>query len=306
MNKINCDVLILGAGVSGLTAGIYSSRNQLNTIILDTKIAGGQVLNTYEIENYTGYKNIKGYELADKMIEQAKSFGVKIFEIQEIIDINLNGEYKIVKTIDNEFIAKSIIIATGAEPRKLPVENEDKFRGKGIHYCAVCDGSFYKNKDIIVVGGGMSALEESLYLTKFVNSIKIVYRGNKFNVSNNLSNAVNNNSKINVIYNSVIDNVYGDDVINSVSIKNLIDNSIEHLIIDGIFTFIGLNPNTSTFENKIAMKDGYIVTDEDMMTNVGGIFAIGDVRAKKVRQISTAVGDGAISGIMVGRYLDSI
>ena len=304
---VKADLLILGAGPAGLTAGIYSSRSRLYTVIVDTAISGGQVANTYHIANYPGTNGtVRGMELVENMKSQALEFGANVDEFQNITEVVLTKDKKIIKTLDKEYHAKVVIIATGAEPRSLPVENESDFRGRGIHYCANCDGAFYQDAEIMVVGGGVSALEESLFLTRYAKSITIINKNNLFKAPKLYIDEVLSHPKISVKYNSTITQLNGKDFLQSVIIKDSTENKSYEQPIEGIFVYIGLSPNSKSFENIIELTPyGYIKTDEKLMTSIPGVFAAGDVLDKNIRQISTAVGDGTIAAIMAERFLSS-
>lgn len=301
------DLMIIGGGPAGLTAAIYSSRANLNMILLENAIIGGQVRNSFTIENYPGYKKISGSDLADIFQEQAEELGAVIDEFDSIEKISLTPELKRIETYSYIYEPKTVIIATGASPRKLLVENEEKFSGKGIHYCAVCDGAMYKDKVVAVVGGGNSALEESLFLTKFAKKVYMIRRKDYFNGEKSLINEVENNEKIEILYSTDLVNVEGDDFVNKAIIKDVKDNSIKELSIDAIFGYIGTEPMTDMFKDMLELNQyGYIVTDSSMNTNISGVYAIGDVREKKYRQITTAVADGTIAALEAEKFISSM
>lgn len=306
---MNYDVVVIGAGASGLTTALYTAREGLKTLIIEKGIYGGQMQETAEIENYSGFETLTGEELSEKMYNQAINQGVEYMygNAQKVEKVdNLFNVY-----LDEEVItAKSVVVATGVEHRHLNVKGETELAGRGVSYCALCDGAFFKDKDIVVVGGGDSALEEANYLTKFAERVTILHRGSKFSGQSILQERVKNNDKIQVIMNAQVKEIIGDkDVENlSVDIKDE-DGYVENgdLPCDGIFIYIGLNPTTEAFkDNGILDEHGYVVTDENMKTSVEGLFAVGDVRRKEVRQVATAVGDGAIAGVSVSKYLESI
>lgn len=303
--EISCDVLILGAGPAGLTAGIFAGRAKLKTIILDEAFAGGQVATTFDIANYPGTKGVvRGMDLVDNMKAQALSFGCEIYEMKSIDSIELNSQDKSVSTQDEIFKAKSIIISTGAQPRKLPVEEEAEFRGRGIHYCATCDGAFYIDKEVVVVGGGVSALEEAEFLTRFAKNIIILNRKPQFKAPDGLIKEVEENPSIEVLYNKTVQSVHGESYVESIIIKDTLSGATESLKTDAVFAYIGLEPKTEYLKDQIKLSEGgYIITNEKMETSVNGIFACGDGRDKEIRQIATAVGDGAIAGVMSERYI---
>lgn len=303
----NCDVLIIGAGPAGLTAAIYAARDKLQTIIIESNIYGGQVATTYHIANYPGVNGvISGYELMENIKNQALSFGAVIKEPEQILEIDLKSNPKKVITNDAEYFSKAVIITTGSEPRKLPVPEEEKFRGRGIHYCATCDAAFYKDMDVIVVGGGTSALEEAVYLTKFARSVTIVNRSDKFKAAKKTCDTVKNNGSIKIIWNTIVKEVKGEEFVESVILQNKKTGEIREEKTDGIFVYIGTEPNTSIFKDQINLSEtGHIIADENMATNIPGVFAAGDVREKQIRQITTAVSDGTIAGIMAEKFINS-
>lgn len=274
-------------------------------MILETGIAGGQVASTFTIANYPGTDgDIKGMELAENMKKTAIAFGTQIMELQEITDINLEEDKKIVTTTANTYTAKSIILATGSTARKLDVAEESRYRGKGIHYCATCDGPFYQDTNIVVVGGGISALEEAIFLTRFAKNITIINKNPFFKAPKLYIDDVSSNSQIQLMYNSKIQEVFGGDFVNGVNVIDLKNGSKTKVDIDGIFVYIGAEANTAFLKDKLDLsQNGYIKTDEDLMTNIPGVFAAGDVRDKKVRQITTAVGDGTIAGVLASQYV---
>lgn len=307
MNKkmINLDLLIVGGGPAGLTAAIYAARSNLNMLLIEDGIVGGQVKNSYTIENYPGFAEISGDELAQKMYNQAVNLGANIDEFDSIIRFDLSDNNKVVETLSYIYNVKTIIIATGAVPKKLPVENESVFAGKGIHYCAVCDGAMYKDQDIAVVGGGNSALEEALFLSKYAKKVYIIRRHDYFNGEKKLLDLVNKNEKIEILYNKNIVEVNGKDFVDSVILQDTKDNSKSQLDIKAIFTYIGTEPKTTQFKNILKLDDkGYIYSDENMNTNIKGVFAAGDVRKKEYRQITTAVNDGTIAALEAERFLN--
>ena len=304
MEVIDCDVLILGAGPCGFTAGIYAARNKVNTIILETAISGGQIAATDIIANYPGTDgDIHGIELAENMKKTALKFGAKLYEFQQIVDFDFTNEIKIVQTVGKTFKTKCIIIATGSTARKLDILEEEQFHGKGIHYCATCDGPFYQDADIVVVGGGISALEEAIFLSRFAKKIYIINKNAIFKAPKMYVDEAMENPIIQILYQSKIKEAFGERFVSGINIVDLNTNAMTRLDISGIFVYIGAEANTGFLKGKLDLsQNGYIKTDEDMMTNIPGIFAAGDVRDKKIRQVSTAVGDGTIAGIMASQF----
>lgn len=298
------DLIIIGGGPAGLTAAIYAGRAKLNTLLLENKILGGQVRNSFTIENYPGFKSIQGGKLADLFQEQAAEFGAVIDEFDLIEKIDLSEEEKVIETETFIYKPKAVIIATGAIPRKLPIKGEKNFAGKGIHYCAVCDGAMYEGKNIAVVGGGNAALEEALFLTKFAEKVYLIRRYNYFKGEQSVIDEVFNHPKIEVLLNEYVIEAKGQDFLNSVVLKNTLDGIISELKVDAIFGYIGTEPKTEEVKKYLNLNEqGYIITNEDMETNIKGVYAAGDVREKKYRQITTAVSDGTIALLNAEKYI---
>lgn len=298
------DLIIIGGGPAGLTAAIYAGRAKLDTLLLENMILGGQVRNSYTIENYPGFKSIEGRKLADLIQEQAAECGAVIDEFDLIQHINLSDEEKTIETETYIYKPKAVIIATGAVPRKLPIKGEKEFSGKGIHYCAVCDGAMYEGKKIAVVGGGNSALEEALFLTRFAEKVYLVRRYDYFKGEQSVIDEVFNHPKIEVLLNEDMIEAKGENFLNSVILKNTISGQISELNVDAVFGYIGTEPKTSDIKDYLHLTEqGYIITDEDMQTNIEGVYAAGDVRDKKFRQITTAVSDGTIALLNAEKYI---
>lgn len=300
------DVIIVGGGPSGMTAAIYASRARLKTLLIEKAGCGGQIAITDHLENYPGFEQgINGFELAVKMQTQATTFGSEI-TYGEVVSVQMEGETKkVVLSNNKEYIAKTIIISSGANFRKLGVKGEQEFIGKGVSYCATCDGPFFRNKEIAVVGGGDSALQEALYLTKFATKVNLIHRRNEFRAAKILQEKVLAEPKINVIFDSVIEEISGKEMLEQVTLKNVKTNVVSQLLVNGVFVFVGWTPNTSFLNNQIKLNEqGYIVTDDKMNTSLEGVFACGDVREKILRQVVTATGDGAIAAISAQHYLE--
>ena len=306
--SVTADVLILGAGPAGLSAAIYTARSKLYTIVIDRALPGGQVSTSYTIENYAGTGGvIEGPILMEKMVDQAESFGAEIVELEEITSVDLNSKIKHIATDDTDYYAKSVIIATGAQPRPLPVEKEEDYRGRGLHYCATCDGALYQDAEIIVVGGGESAVEEAVNLTNFASKVTVIARKDKFTATRAGQDKLNENPKIDVIWNTEIVKLHGEMFLDKVSLKNNKTGKLSEMLIEGVFIFIGMIPRTELFKDVIQTdKYGYIITDENMATKIPGVYTIGDVRQKTVRQIANAVGDGAVAAIFAEKYISSM
>ncbi|MBC7194350.1 MAG: thioredoxin-disulfide reductase [Caldisericia bacterium] len=289
------DIIIIGGGPAGLTASIYSKRFGLSTLLIEKMGVGGQVPLTDLIENYPGFpEGISGIELATKISEQAKKFDVEIIN-EEVVEVNFD-EIKKVKTLNSQYESKGIIIATGANPKKLNIPGEKEFTGRGVSYCAVCDAYFYKGRDVVVVGGGDSALTEALYLAKFVNNLYLIHRRDKFRAAKYLQDKVMENEKIKIILNSELKEIKGDKRVQIVIGFDKEKNENFELNVQGVFIYVGLNPNSELFKDKLELdENGFIITDEEMRTNIKFVYAAGDVRKKSFRQIVTACSDGAIA-----------
>ncbi|NLY10826.1 MAG: thioredoxin-disulfide reductase [Firmicutes bacterium] len=297
------DVLILGGGPAGLTAGIYAARSNLKVLIIEKGMPGGQMQNTLGIENYPGIKSISGAELSDKMHQQVLEVGAE-FVVGNVTKVELEGELKKVYVGDTEYTGKTVILATGAHPRYLDVPGEKEFAGMGVSYCATCDGAFYRNRDIVVVGGGDSAVEESVYLTQFAKTVKIVHRRDTLNAQPILQERAFKNEKIEFIWNSEVVEILGDKVVTGVKIRNRETNEITELPVQGVFIYIGFIPNTTYLkETNLLNEWGYLITDNRMRTTIPGVFGAGDMRDTPLRQIITAASDGAIAAISAYNYI---
>mgnify|MGYP004501077467 FL=1 len=298
------DLVILGAGPAGLTASIYASRAKLNMILLENAFIGGQVRNSYVIENYPGFKSIDGASLADKMQEQAEHCGAVIDEFDPVISVNFSKDEKVIETESYIYKPKAVILATGATPKKLPVATEEKFSGKGIHYCAVCDGAMYSDKIVSVVGGGNAALEEAVFLSRFAKKVYIIRRYDYFRSERAVLEDVESNDKIEILYNKDLIAVEGKDFVEKVIVKDTLTGEETEIQMDAVFGYIGTEPKTAEFKQYINLNEaGYIITNELMETNIPGVFAAGDVRDKVYRQITTAVSDGTIAALEAERYI---
>ena len=306
MKRIDCDVLIFGAGAAGLSASIYAARAKMNTVVIDESVPGGQTASTYPVANYPGTPGVvKGKEIIQNMREQAKSFGARIDDLKEISEVRLKDKIKYVRTEDTEYFAKAVIIASGARPRALPADGADEFKGRGVHYCATCDGSMYQDRKIVVVGGGNSAVEEAVFLTKFASHVTIIHQFDNFQASKTAQEEAFNNPKIDIIWDSEVRKVNGQGhALTSVVIENLKTKELSEVLTEGAFVYIGTEPMTKMYTNQVEIdKWGYIIASEDTKTNVDGVFAAGDIRTKLIRQVVTAASDGAVAGIMAERYV---
>lgn len=303
------DIIIIGGGPAGLTAGLYAGRSMLKTLIIEKDVAGGQISGTAFVENYPGsVEDPTGMAISERMEDQAKKYADVVYE--NVKDVKLDEDIKVVKTDSNEYEAKVVIVSTGARPRNLDVKGEKEFANKGVSYCATCDGPFYQGLDIYVVGGGDSALEEANYLTRFGKSVTIIHRRDQFRASGVVVENVKNNPKIKFEYDSVVKEIRGGKEVEELILENV--KTKEEKIIKnedgspvGVFVFVGNVAQTEIFEGKLEMENGYIITDEDMKTNIEGVFAVGDTRKKTVRQAVTAASDGCIAAVMANRYLEN-
>lgn len=301
------DVMIIGAGAAGLTAGIYSSRAKLSTLILNDGAVGGQMVLTNEIANYPGVESTKGYILANTMKKQAKDFGCKIKSNVKIAEYHLNDKIKSVKLVDGrEFQARAVILAPGGRPRSLDIPGEDVFKGTGISYCATCDGEFFTDKELVVIGGGNSALEEAVSLTKYATKITIVHQFGHFQAFEHAVREAKNNPKINFIMESEPRGFYGDEKLKKVTVEHLATGETSEIETDGVFIFVGYLPNTESLKGHINLNErNEIVVDSDLKTNIPGVFAAGDCIVKRYRQVTTAVADGTIAALSASEYLRS-
>ncbi|MDL2432084.1 MULTISPECIES: thioredoxin-disulfide reductase [Streptococcus] len=298
------DTMIIGAGPAGMTAALYAARSNLKVALLERGIYGGQMNNTAEIENYPGYARISGPELAEKMFEPLENLGVEhLFgQVEKIED---HGDFKKIITEDEVFETKTVILAPGANHRHLGVPGEEEYNSRGVSYCAVCDGAFFRDEDLLVVGGGDSAVEEAIFLTRFAKSVTIVHRRDQLRAQKLLQERAFANEKISFIWDSVVKEIKGDDRrVTSVVFENVKTGQISESDFGGVFVYVGLDP-VSDFVKDLGICDeaGWIVTDQHMKTAIDGIYAIGDVRQKDLRQITTAVGDGAVAGQEVYKYI---
>ena len=300
------DVVIIGGGPAGLTAGLYTARARLKSLLIEKGLPGGLVTTTEWVENYPGFEEgIMGVELAQKMEKQAVKFGLEIIQ-GTVMDISSSKKIKGISLEgDLHYEAKTIILATGAHPRLLKIEGEDEFRGKGVSYCATCDGAFYKGKKIAVVGGGDSAVQEAIFLTKFAEMVYVIHRRDQLRAEKILQERAFSNPKIKFIWNSVPEKISGDDGVNALHIRNLkaCENSV--LDVQGVFIYIGYNPNTEFLKGLVDLdENNYIITDKNMAASAPGIYAAGDVRNKPLKQIATAVGDGATAAMAAVKYIE--
>lgn len=288
------DVVIIGAGPAGLSAGIYACRGGLKVAIIENKSIGGQAQTAADIQNYPGIKSTSGFDLCYAMMNQCIEFGAE-FVFDSIASVSLVGETKTIGLSSGKVVeAKNVIIASGANARKLGVSNESKYIGKGVSYCATCDGAFFKGKTVAVIGGGNTAAEDALYLEKLAKKVYIVHRRDNLRADDILVKRLAK-SGVEIVWNSVVENLGGEDKIAQLTLKNTKTGTLTTISVDGVFVAIGQTPNSQGFENVSLSSGGYIITDENMHTNIDGVYAVGDVRGKPLRQVVTACADGAIA-----------
>ncbi len=304
MEQLNFDTIILGGGPAGLSAAIYASRGAVSTAIVDINMLGGQPSNYLELENYPGFQIVGGYDLMEKFEEHADKFGVHKFPMQEVKSIDLKS--KTIITNEYEFKAKTIIIATGAQPMKLGVPGENEFLGRGVSYCAVCDGAFYRNKVVAVIGGGNAAVEEAMYLTKFADKVYIIHRRDELRADKIVQERAFKNEKIEFIWNSVVKEIKGDNLVTTAVLENVKTKEVSDLSVNGVFPYIGMTPNVENINGQLQQDArGFVVTDETMATSLEGVFAVGDVRTTPLRQVITAASDGAVGAVYAVKYLET-
>ncbi len=299
------DLVIVGAGPAGLTAGLYAARARADAVLMERTAPGGQVLNTYMVENWPGeVEGISGYELAERMRKHAERFGLK-FSTREVRALKPDGELKILETDSGEIGAKAVILAVGASPRKLGVPGEELLTGKGVSYCATCDGPFYRDKVVACFGGGDTAAEEALFLTRFASKVYLIHRRDELRATAVLAERVKQHDKIEILWSHIPVAIEGTQAVEAVRLKDLKTGREYSLAVEGAFVFIGNQPNTEWLKGVVEMDEGgYIITDQDMATSVPGVFAAGDCRAKLLRQIVVAAGEGATAAFAAQRYLE--
>ena len=304
--KVIEDVIILGTGPAGLAAALYAARADLNPLLLTGAEIGGQAAQTDRIENYPGFpEGVGGAELAELFQKNAERFGARL-EYDAATEVDLSKRPFTVKTYSKEYQTRVLIISTGASPNKLNIPGENEFRGKGVSYCGTCDGWFFKNKDVAVVGGGDSALEEGIFLTRYAKSVTVIHRRDELRAGAILQKRAKKNPKIKFIWNSVVEGIKGNEAVESLALKNVKTGEQTDLPMDGIFIFIGHSPNTEMFENQLELDDkGYIITDQRMRTSIPGVYAAGEVCDPFFRQVITSAGMGAAAAISATRLLES-
>jgi thioredoxin reductase (NADPH) len=302
---MNYDIIIIGGGPAGLSAGIYAARGGLKAAIFEKGLVGGQIMLTTEVENYPGFEHvISGYKLIEQMRLQTEHFGVEIIE-QEITAVALDGLCKIIETESGEYRAKAIILCTGAHPRRLNIPGEERLIGRGVSNCATCDGALYKGKTVAVIGGGDSAIEESLFLTKFASKVYIIHRRHELRAVQTIQERAFKNEKIEFIWNSIPLEILGENRIEKLVLFNKVTEKTSELIVNGCFIYVGILPNNQLLESRVELDElGFVKTDEYMHTNIPGIYAAGDIRHKVLRQVVTAVSDGAIAAWSAEKWIE--
>jgi thioredoxin reductase (NADPH) len=300
------DVIIAGAGPAGMTAALYTSRAKMSTLMIEKAMPGGQMTKTEEIENYSGFETILGPDLSNKMFDHSKKFGTEYVR-GEISEIKDGFPYKTVAVDGHEYQAKSVIIATGAQYRHLGVPGEKELAGFGVSYCAVCDGAFFEEQEIVVVGGGDSAVEEAIFLTRFASKVTIVHRRDELRAQKIIQNRAFENPKISFIWNSTVEEIVGDGMVSGVRIKNVKTGQEQEYPCNGVFIYIGMNPNSEAIMNLgVTNENGYVDVNEKMKTRVDGIFSAGDVNEKMLRHVITATGDGSVAALSAQHYVENL
>jgi thioredoxin reductase (NADPH) len=299
----NFDVVIIGGGPAGLTAALYCGRARLKTLILEEKVPGGELLNTARIEDYPGFEEVSGQELADRMAEQARKFGAEIRQ-EVAVEVVSEGKWKKVITEEKTYMAGVVIVAAGGKPKKLDVPGESELLGRGVSYCALCDGPFFQDQVIAVVGGGNTAVEEADYLTKFGKKVYIIHRRGEFRAQPIVQERALNNPKIEVLWNRVVIEIRGDTEVRAVHVQDLEGRKERDLEVQGVFIFIGFTPNNIKKDHAKHDQAGFFLTNEKMETSIPGLYAVGDIRAQPVRQITNAVADGTVAAVTAQKYLE--
>ncbi|MEK7841364.1 MAG: thioredoxin-disulfide reductase [Deltaproteobacteria bacterium] len=298
------DVIIIGGGPAGLTAGIYAQRARLKTLLLEKEMVGGQIAVSDVIENYPGFPSISGADLMEKFEGHAKGLGLEI-RMADVIVVEDMGKEKIVKTSEGDLTARTVIVATGAKPKRLGVQGEKEFTGKGVSYCATCDGPFFKGQRVLVIGGGDTAVKEAVYLSRIAGKVYIVHRRDQLRAEKIIQEKALSIPNIEMLWSHILKEIKGKKGVEKVVLQNLKDNSLKEIDAEGVFIFAGINPTTD-FVDVEKDKSGFIKTNQDMQTSVKGIFAAGDCRTTPLKQVSTAVGDGAIAAFMAEKYIEEM
>lgn len=301
------DVIIIGGGPGGYTAALYSARANLKTVVIEKLSAGGQMATTSQVDNYPGFEEgVNGFELGEKMRQGAERFGVETL-FAEVESVDLNTELKVIHTSEGDYFARTVILATGANPREMGLEEEQKLKGRGVAYCATCDGMFYRNKTVVVVGGGNTAVADALFLSKICNKVYLVHRRDQLRASKSYMSALKQSLNIEFIWNAKVKEILHDKKVTGIVAEDIESGDAIKVACDGVFVAIGRIPNTDLFKGQIELDDGgYIVADETTRTNLPGVFAVGDVRTKPLRQIVTATADGAVASKFAEEYIDML
>ncbi len=300
-------MIIIGGGPAGLSAGLYAARSRLHTVLLERAMPGGQIMNAEHVENYPGFpEGISGAELGSLMQQQALKYGLEIVTA-EVEEMGLGGDERIVSTSEGSYRAKAVIIAGGSEHSMLGVPGEEKLRGRGVSYCATCDGAFFRDQVVAVVGGGNVALNDAFFLTRFASRVIVIHRRNQLRATRILQERAFTDNKIEFLLDTVVDSIEGDDAVKELRLRNLKTREDSSLEVSGVFVAVGLKPNTGYLNGLLALSpEGFILVNEHMETGVAGVFAAGDIRESSVRQVASAVGDGATAAISAEKYLASI
>ena len=300
------DVIVIGAGTAGMTAGIYARRAGKTVLIIEEKNYGGQIINTPEGENYPGISKVSGFTFANNLYNQTRKLGAE-FKFEEVIKIQNNSGYKVVVTNKTKYQGKTVIIATGAKNRPLGVNNEDKLTGAGVSYCATCDGAFFRGKDVAVVGGGNTALEDALFLSDYCNLVYVVHRRNEFRGEKGLTDILKEKGNVKFVFDSVVKSIKGEQSVEGLEILNVKKNTLSEIKVQGAFIAIGQMPDNEKFSDMVELDGkGYIKADETCTTNTEGVFVAGDCRTKQVRQLTTAASDGAVAALAACSYINKI
>lgn len=300
------DIVIIGGGPAGLTAGMYGARANLKTLSIEKYLPGGQIANTAEVEDYPGFEHILGPELAQRFESHARKFGLEIVS-DTVEDIYKEGEHFVVKASEKTYTTKTVILATGGSPNLLKVPGELEFAGKGVSYCAICDGAFFKEQVIVVVGGGDAAVEEGIFLTKYGSKVYLIHRRDKLRAQKVIQDRAFRNPKLEIIWDSTVETINGENKVTHVMLKNLKTGEISRLDCGAVFVFIGFVPNSKMTREPLELDpNGYILTDENMQTSIPGIFACGDVRHQLVRQVTNAVGDATTAAMAASKYIEEL
>ncbi|MFQ5692422.1 MAG: thioredoxin-disulfide reductase [Nitrospinota bacterium] len=300
------DVVVVGGGPAGLCAGLYAGRAKLKTVVLEKGVPGGQIVNTGMVDDYPGFEEIMGPELAQKMEEHCKKFGAEIRQ-EEVLEVYCDGDDRITRTDENEYRSKVVILSAGGSPNYLEIPGEKEFWGKGVSYCAICDGAFFQDEVIAVIGGGDAAVEEATFLTKFGSKVYVIHRRDELRAQKIIQDRAFKEEKLDFIWNTVVDEIVGDNDVKYLKLRNVKTGETSRLDVGGVFIFIGFTPNSGLVREALERDEsGYIKTDQTMLTNIKGIYAVGDVRTQVARQLTTAVGDATTAAVAAEKYIESL